>query len=310
MDVLALRTLQEICRTGSISAAAQVLGYSQSALSRQIAGLEARLGVPLLERHARGVRPTPAGSVLLDHAAVILQRVERAERDVAASHTHAVSRLQVGAVPSVAAGLLPRALTAFGGDSPNVRVGFVEGMTPGLLPRLRDGELDVAVVTDYPPGLPADAGLAMTHLLDEPSVCILPPTHRLAARDAVDLAELAEDTWVEDYAGAASMLAAACARAGFTPRIDIECGSWLGKQAFVAEGHGVALAPRLLVPSLRPDLAVRPLTDPPTRSIYAARRTATPGRGQAQAQRPPQAQGQAADAFIRALVRAGRPDTD
>ncbi|WP_436777866.1 LysR family transcriptional regulator [Yinghuangia sp. YIM S09857] len=273
MDISGLRAFCAVCRDGSISAAALRLGYSQSALSRQIAGLEAELKTALLERHARGVRPTPAGEALHDHAVLILRRLERAERDVAASRTHAITRLHVGAVPSVAAGLLPSALTAFAAEHPHVRVAFAEDVTPKLLPRLLDGDLDVAVITDYPPGVPAHDGVAMTHLADDDLFCLLPSDHPLVGRDTVDLAELADDTWVEDYAGAASVLTAACARAGFAPRIDIECGSWLGKQAFVAAGHGVALAPGLLVPSLRPDLVVRPLVDPPVRNVYVALRT-------------------------------------
>ncbi|MET9252445.1 LysR substrate-binding domain-containing protein [Streptomyces sp. NPDC003717] len=272
MDVTALRSFREVHRQGSISAAAQVLGYTQSAVSRQIAALEARFGAPLLERHARGVRPTPAGETLLGHAAVILRRAEQAERDVAAATDGPVLRLRVGAVPSAAATLVPRALGLFRDGAPHARVTFAEGLTAALLPQLLDGELDAAVVTDYPPGIPARANLALTHLLDDPLVCVLPATHPLAARDRLALAELSGESWVEDHAGAASVLALACARAGFTPRIDIECGSWLGKQAFVAAGHGVALAPRLLVPALRPDLAVRPLTEPPLRRVYAATR--------------------------------------
>jgi DNA-binding transcriptional LysR family regulator len=291
MEVTALRSFREVCRRGSMSAAAQALGYTQSALSRQIAALETRLGAPLLQRHARGVRPTAAGEVLLEHAAVILQRVEHAERDVAASLEQAVTSLRVGAVASTSAALLPRALSLFTAEVPDVRVTFVEDFSPRMLPRLLDGELDVAVVTDYPPGLPSHAGLSLTHLLDDELLCVLPQDHLLAERDVVDLAELAEDTWVEDYEGAASVLSAACARAGFAPRMDIECGSWLGKQAFVAAGHGVMLAPRLLLPALRGDVTIRPLTDPPRRGVYAAVRH----RRAADA---------AADAFVRALARA------
>ncbi|MFI1829560.1 LysR family transcriptional regulator [Streptomyces sp. NPDC020412] len=322
MDVTALRSFREVCLLGSISAAAQALGYTQSALSRQVAALESRLTVPLLERHARGVRPTAAGAVLLEHATAILQRVERAERDVAASRERPVTTLRVGGVPTASATLLPRALSLFLADGagghagpdvrPDVRVVFVEDFTPRLLERLRDGELDVAVVTDYPPGLPAGApaedrgrnrdSIALTHLLDDALRCALPRDHRLAIhapeRDggdgddgaAIDLAELADETWVEDYEGAAAVLSAACARAGFTPRVDIACGSWLGKQAFVAAGHGVMLVPGLLVPALRPDLLIRPLVDPPYRGVYAAAGPRPSGP---------------AERFVRALRRAG-----
>jgi DNA-binding transcriptional LysR family regulator len=135
---------------------------------------------------------------------------------------------------------------------------------------LDDGEIDVAVVTDYPPGLPAARGVHLVHLLLDPLHCALPPGHRLAGRGTVRLEELSDEVWVEDYAGAAAMLTTAAARAGFTPRIEIECGGWLGKQAFVAAGFGVTLVPRLLVPALRPDLVVKPLKDPPVRAVHAA----------------------------------------
>lgn len=312
MDITALRSFREVCRSGSITAAARSLGYTQSALSRQITALEQRLGAPLLRRHARGVRPTAAGEVLLEHAAVILQRIEQAEREVIASLEQPVRCLRIGAVASVTAVLLPQALSRFTAAAPDVRVAFVEDRTPTLLPRLLDGELDAAVVTDYPPGLPARSGLAMTHLLDDELLCVLPPAHRLARQHTVDLADLADDVWVEDYQGAASVLATACARVGFSPRIDIECGSWLGKQAFVAGGQGVMLAPRLLVPALRPDLVVRPLRDPPRRSVYAAVRPEQPVQPVASgvsvsgisASGVSAAEPSATAAFVDALVRA------
>ncbi|MFD4140988.1 LysR family transcriptional regulator [Streptomyces sp. NPDC058572] len=297
MDVTALRSFSEVCRRGSISSAAQALGYTQSALSRQIASLETYLRSSLLHRHARGVRPTPAGAALLEHATAILAQFDRAEQEVTAVARYgtAAARIRVGAVPSASAALLPEALSAFAAERPAVRVEFTEDVSPRLLPGLLDGELDVAVLTDYPPGLPAREGLHSTHLLDDELLCALPRSHRLANPDPdagdLDLAELADESWVEDYAGSASVLAAACARAGFTPRIDIQCGGWLGKQAFVAAGLGVLLAPALLLPALRPDLAVRRLREPPYRSVYAV------------VQERHSAPSEASAAFVEALAR-------
>ncbi|MFJ8740677.1 LysR family transcriptional regulator [Embleya sp. NPDC127516] len=291
MDLLALRSFLEVCRHGSISAAAHTLGYTQSALSRQVAGLEARLGTVLLERHARGVRSTPAGDVLREHAAAILARVERAEEEVRAARDRVGTRVRVGAVPTAAVSLLPDTLTAFTAELPGVRVTFAEDFSPGLIPRLLDGEFDVAVVTDYPPGLPAHAGIRLTHVLDDELRAVLPAGHRLAGREVIDLAELADETWVEDYEGAAAVLTGACARAGFTPRIDIECGGWLGKQAFVVAGFGVMLAPGLLTRAIHPELTLHRLADPPRRSVYAAR-----------PQRPDPASADAVDRFVAALV--------
>ena len=295
MELTALRSFREVCRHGSISAAAVSLQYTQGAVSRQIAGLEQRLGTPLLERRHRGVRPTPAGQVLLDHAVAILARVDRAAEEVRATEDSVPDRLRVGAVPTAAAVLLPTALADFRTEQPDVRVTFVEDPTPTLLPMLDDGEIDVAVVTDYPPGLPAARGVRLVHLLLDPLHCALPPGHRLARRRGrVRLEELSDEVWVEDYAGAAAMLTTAAARAGFTPRIEIECGGWLGKQAFVAAGFGVTLVPRLLVPALRPDLVVKPLREPPVRAVHAA---------------VPATAGPTTTAFVAALTRTASTST-
>lgn len=271
MELTPLRAFREVCRLGSISAAAEHLGYTQSAVSRQLAGLETQLGRPLVRRHARGVVPTAAGEVLLTHAIGILAQVDRAIADVESAESWP-GPLRVGAVPTASAKLLPTALAAFNLERPNARVTFAEDVTPRLIPQLTDGTIDLAVITDYPPGLPAADGLEVLHLLDDPLHVALPTDHRLAGHPVIELAELAKDSWVEDYAGAAAVLTSLCAKAGFAPRIDMVCGSWLGKQAFVAAGYGVTLVPGLIVPALRGDIVVRELADPPTRTLYVATR--------------------------------------
>ncbi|ADB29964.1 transcriptional regulator, LysR family [Kribbella flavida DSM 17836] len=326
MELTPLRAFREVCRLGSISAAAEHLGYTQSAVSRQLTTLESQLGRDLLTRHARGVVPTAAGEILLTHAIGILAQVDRAAADVAAAESWP-GPLRVGAVPTASARLLPQALNVFHRVRPDARVTFAEGVTPDLVPRLVDGTIDLAVVTDqgvspdsaplragarcgssvcgrrgldaehrglgsraarcpaecravggesgdtpYPPGLPAADGLDLVKLLDDHLHVALPADHRLASEQRIDLTDLAKDSWVEDYPGAAAVLTGLCARAGFVPRIDIECGSLLGKQAFVAAGYGVMLVPGLVVPALRPDVVVRELTGSPTRTVYVATR--------------------------------------
>jgi DNA-binding transcriptional LysR family regulator len=273
MELTPLRAFREVCRLGSISAAADQLGYTQSAVSRQLATLESQLGRTLLTRHARGVQPTAAGDVLLTHAVGILAQVDRATADVAAAESRP-GPLRVGAFPTASAQLLPKALKRFHQDRPDARITFTEGTTPTLVPGLLDTTIDLAVITDYPPGLPAADGIELLHLLDDRLQVAMPISHRLADHEEIDLAQLAEDSWVEDYPGAAAVLTSVCARAGFAPRLDIVCGTWLGKQAFVAAGYGVMLAPGLVVPALRTDLVVRPLTEPPTRQVYVATRAA------------------------------------
>ncbi len=283
----------EVCRTGSLSRAAAALGYTQSAVSRQVAALERDVGAGLLERLPRGVRPTPAGEAFLRHAQIVVSEASRAR--VAARTAGAQVHLALGAVPSAMSGLVPAALTLARERLPRHRVTLHSGLSADLQAGVAAGVLDLAVVTDYPPGLARDRHLRHTRLLDDEMCVILPASHPLASGDApLDLAVLAEEVWAEDNAGSATVLVQAAAAAGFTPDLELEAGDLLGKTALVAAGHAVALVPAMLIPALRPDVSVRRLAAPPRRTVYAvvrrgpdpspdgtdgARRGAQAGRG-------------------------------
>jgi DNA-binding transcriptional LysR family regulator len=270
MQTAALRTLVEVARLGSISAAADTLGYTQSAISRQIQALESETGARLLERLPRGVRLTTAGEVVERHARVILREVTRLAEAVAEPGS-ATATLSIGAVPSAAAALVPAVAHRLRAHHPEVRLRFVEGFTPDLFGRVARGELDLAVVTDYPPGLPATPGVVLHHLADDEVLVAMPADHRLAGPTRrVRLDRFADDDWVEDYRGSARTLVEACARSGFSPRIEHECGGWTGKLGLIAAGAGVGIVPGLMAGSVRPDIVCRLLVDPPVRGVYAA----------------------------------------
>ena len=271
-ETAALEVLCAVARHGSFTAAAHAIGYTQSAVSRQVAALEREAGSPLFERLPRGVRPTPAGRVLVEHATVVLARLRSAGEELDALRRLRGGWLRIGAFPTADATLVPLAVTGFRARHPGVHLTLAEGVTPRQLARLGQGELDLAVVSDYPPGLPEAGEFELVHLLDDPLLLALPRGHHLVAADAVGLADLAGENWVEgDDTGGAGVLAAACARAGFTPRIELHAGEWTGKLGFVAAGLGVALVPSLAAGALRRDLVLRRLgADAPVRRVYAA----------------------------------------
>jgi len=99
-------------------------------------------------------------------------------------------RLEHARVILASAALLPAALRRFAADRPGVGVVFEEDVTARLLSRVREGELDVAVVTDHPPGLPVLDGLELVRLLDDPLCLLLPAGHRLADREVAALREV------------------------------------------------------------------------------------------------------------------------
>jgi DNA-binding transcriptional LysR family regulator len=262
------RTFVTVCRLGSLSAAASELGYTQSAVSRQIAGLEREIGVALVDRHARGVRATAAGEAFRQHAVAALNEVDRGIRAAQEAHRGSERVLSVGATPSLAAGIVPAALRRLQ-DQAALRWSLLTELSAQLQDRLGAGGLDVAVVTDAPPGLPDDARLDRRLLGIDAMLVVVPLGHPAAARGSVHIRELAEETWVEDNDGSAALLRQHAARAGITARIDLAAADLSGKTALVATGHAIALVPGVLTPALRADVTTVRLVDPPTRGIYA-----------------------------------------
>ncbi|MEU3463807.1 LysR family transcriptional regulator [Streptomyces sp. NPDC006733] len=271
-EIDALRLLVAVADTGSFTRAAARLNYTQSAVSRRIASLEQRAGGPLFERLPRGVRLNPAGHVLHRHAVDVLDRLARAGQEVAAIHAGQGGTLRVGAFATANISLVPTALRAFQRARPDIDVVAVEGRSGTLTQRLADGALDVAVVSDYPSGLPTAEGVTTTELLRDELLVALPRDHPLAAAETIELHDLRDEAWLQDSpAGRPAVLDDACARAGFAPRKLIRVAEWTGKFGYVAAGLGVALVPALAARAVPADLVLRPLAGQlPHRTIHLA----------------------------------------
>ncbi|MET9403638.1 LysR substrate-binding domain-containing protein [Kitasatospora sp. NPDC002965] len=267
-----LEVFRTAARLGSFTAAGERLGFTQSAISRQISTLEAEFGAPLFDRLARGVRLTEHGRTLLPHAEALLERLDGTRRDLAALTELNLGRLRVGAFDSANAALVPDALAAFRAAHPLVGVSLTEGLSSALLDRLRDGAIDLALVSAYPEH-PYDTELFdLRPLVDDPVLVALPPDHALAGRASVQLAELAGEHWIAASRRAESTLLAACVRSGFRPRIEYEVAGWPAKLGLVAVGLGVTLIPALAARAARPDVALVPLhpDDTPVRLVRTA----------------------------------------
>ncbi|MEW2163918.1 LysR family transcriptional regulator [Streptomyces sp. NPDC007084] len=266
-----LRVFLEVTRHGSFTVAARTLGWTQSAVSRQISALEAALGgAPLFDRLPRGVRPTEAGLILVPHAESVVERLRGARRELAALRDAAGGRLRVGAFATADAALVPRAIAAFRARHPAVRLGREEGLTPALLDRLAAGRLDLAVVSTT--GRAALDLCTLHHLLDESLYVAVPAHHPLAGEDAVRLPQLADEDWISGSRRPEGTLLDAALRHGFRPRVAHVVADWTAKQGYVAAGLGVTLVPALAAEAVRPDIALLPVRDEaaPARAVYAA----------------------------------------
>jgi DNA-binding transcriptional LysR family regulator len=274
VDLAWLAVFREVAARGSLSAAALALGYTQPAVSRQISALEQATGAHLFDRLPRGVRLTDQGRCLLAHAETVLDRMRAAQQDLEDLRDLGAGRLRAGAFDSADAALVPRALAAFRAAHPSVSLSVQEGTSAAMVGRLRNGEIDVAVISAYPHQTPDAGHLALHHLLDDPLMVALPAGHRLArpGHPALRLAELAAESWIEGFPDSSQTLTDACRRAGFAPRIDFTVREWTAKQGFVSAGLGLALVPFLAAGAIGPGIVIRPLhpDDAPVRAVYAA----------------------------------------
>jgi len=265
-----LRVFVEVARLGSFTAAARTMGYTQSAISRQISALETEAGTALFDRLPRGVRPTEPGRRLLGHAEAVLERLDAARRELTDLRDLATGRLRVGTFATAAAALVPKAIAAFRSTHPDIAVSLEEGLTPRLVTKLTAGEADVAVIsTTYDQPL---LGVELRKLCDDFMMVALPPGHRLAGRRKVRLADLADEEWIAGSARPEDTLISSCLRTGFRPRIGFVARDWIAKQGCVAAGLGITLIPSVAADAIRPDITLVSLhpQDIPVRQVYAA----------------------------------------
>jgi DNA-binding transcriptional LysR family regulator len=262
---------------GSFSEAASALNYTQSAVSQAIATLEAEAGVPLLERDRRGVRPTTAGERLNEHAIRIITQLDAAEAELGAIAGVAGGELRIASFPTAGATLMPLAIAAFRSAYPEVALSLVEGEPEELIPRLRDGEFDLALIFEFDGVGGLGSGLRGTPLFEDPMKLALPKGHRLAKRDRITPEDLKEEAWVQTSASSACArhVVRICRAAGFEPRVSFESDDYLTVQGLVAAGVGVALIPELaLSQTLSYDTAITELHPAPVRHVVATTRGA------------------------------------
>ncbi|MFF8353056.1 LysR family transcriptional regulator [Streptomyces chartreusis] len=243
-----LRTLDALARHGSVSAAAEGLHITTSAVSQQMSKLEREVGQQLLAKNGRGVRLTDAGRLLADHAARILSQVELAQADLEAQRGQVVGELRLVAFPTALRGLFPAALTALRTDHPALRLTTRELEPEYGVAAVMRGDADLAVVLDwYNKPLPMPEGLAKASILDDRVEIAMPEGHPLADRSEVDLADFAGDEWVAWPEGefCHEWLLYTLRTKGIEPRIAHRAEEHHTQLALVAAGLGVCVAPRL-----------------------------------------------------------------
>ncbi|WP_406312901.1 LysR substrate-binding domain-containing protein [Streptosporangium sp. NBC_01639] len=271
IDTQRLRVLREVARHGSFSRAAAVLRFTPSAVSQQIAALERGVGAAVVERSTRGVVLTEPGRLLVEAAEAVFAELHHAQEQIGRL-TAGRTRLTVATFTSGGRHLLPRALARFVAERPDVEVNVVEREPEDSVPMVRQGQADLALAYHFDGPLPVGpgdrSGLVWTPLMEDGMSVVLPPGHRLAGRESVDLTELAGERWVMGCLKTEAFLRRYATRAGFELQISGSTTDYFFAQTLVTAGVGVSLVPRVSLDPAALSLPIRPPR--PTRYIGVA----------------------------------------
>ncbi|MBO2448801.1 LysR family transcriptional regulator [Actinomadura barringtoniae] len=265
--------LRVVHRQGTITAAAEVLHLTPSAVSHHMRELSRELKIPLLEPQGRRVRLTQAAHVLLGHADTLLSQWEQTLADLDSHRAGETGPLRMAGFTTAAAGLLAPAAGRLKTTHPDLRVLVRECDTDVSLELLLAGEADLAIIEpteEAPP--PGDPRFDQRPLLHEPLDLAVPAGHPLAGSGAVTLEDVADEAWIvsdPDGCDHKRQLMVHCSAAGFTPRIEHEATTWTVIWSLVANGMGVSLIPRLIDGLQLPGVVRVPLTGEsrPTRRL-------------------------------------------
>jgi DNA-binding transcriptional LysR family regulator len=245
MNLTRLQTFVEVVRRGTFAGAADALSFTPSAVSQQMAKLEAETGAVLLVREAGGVRLTDAGRLLHEHAVGIVEAVRHAQAQLEALEAQQVKRLRLGACPVAAGAVLPRALRLLRRRLPAADMVLEEAAADAVRTAVLDGRLEVGVWVSSAPA-DDDPRLVETVLRREPLCAAIPADHSLTHLDELDEEALAATPQISGYSLSTVL-------------------------ALVAAGEGWAPVPAVAAEPLPPGVALRPLAGAVEWELRAAR---------------------------------------
>ena len=241
-DLPDLRLVAAIADSGSLTRAAEQVHLAPSSASHRLTQLEAALGVPLFQRHARGLTPTPAGESLLRHARQVFAQLEQMHADLAPYASGVHSQVTVFANTNAINCFLPEDLGDFLREHPHVRVSLEEQPSPAIVQAVASGQVEIGVVA-------AEGTFGELETLPyrrDRLVLVVPAGHPLAGRDEVAFAEVLGEPFVCLHAGSAihTFMMNHAARLGGRLDVRIQVRSFNAVCRMVAAGVGIGMVPR------------------------------------------------------------------
>ena len=274
-DMRRLALLVEVVEEGSITAAAELMMYTPSAVSQQLRKLEQEVGQPLLNRRSRGVVPTEAGQVLADHARRIVRQMHAAQSDLDQIAGLKRGSLAIGTFPTLAGSFLPTVIRVFKKRYPAIGLSVRSARFDELVADLESGVTGLCLLWDYPWNPFHDETVRVTEVFRESTVILVARGHRLADREQVTMEELRNESWIvrAEAHPVVEVLQRSAHDAGFEPTIGFLANDYQEAQAMVSVGMGVAMVPKTAVALQHPDVRVLSLgSQAPLRRVLLAQR--------------------------------------
>ena len=247
LDVTSLQLFVAVCECGNMARAAQQAFLAPSAVSKRLADLEAHLGTALLQRHSRGVQPTAAGQSLLHHARKLLFGLERLHSELAEYASGVRGHVRIHATISAIVQFLPEDLGAFARTHSQIKIDLQEHLSPAVLQAVQEGAADVGIchLSAATPPSAASQSLQSRPYRSDHLVLVVPQSHALSARSALDFEEALSEDIVGLHAGSSISLALqqAAARAGQPLRQRIQVTSLDAMCRMIDQGLGVGVLP-------------------------------------------------------------------
>lgn len=275
LDVRRLRLLRELSVRGTLAEVADALHQSPSSVSQQLTQLEREVGVDLLRKVGRRVQLTPAAELLVEHTVAILERLERAESELASLGDEASGTVRIAVFQSAALAFMPRMLADLARGHPRLRVTMSQREPEEALYETWVREFDLVIAEQYPDhAAPWHPELDREPLTTDALRLAVPPAGE--PWDAIaSIGDAAGVPWVMEPKGAASRHWAEqmCRSAGFEPDVRFETADLEAHVALIEAGNAVAILPGLMTVRRRPDARMVDLPGAPRRTVFTATRT-------------------------------------
>lgn len=285
LDLKRLAMLREVDRRGSFAAAAEAMSFTPSAVSQQMAALGREMGVALFERTPQGMRLTESAQALVAHTEAVFARLAEAQGEIEAIAGGVGGRLRLGSFPTATVSFAAQAMQNFRELCPGVQLAFADGEPYESVARLKERELDLAVLFDFDHWTAAtdydgravcgDCEIECLALFDDPFRVVLPAGHPLARFESIEIAQLDGERVIGSPATCSPWgtdLQHLCRTEQVAPEFEphYRTADFAALQAIVATGRGLTLVPELALSTPHPDTISRPLVGGPVRHVSIA----------------------------------------